>query len=176
MDRQTHPVVALLDNVRSLYNVGSIFRTADGAGLQQLFLTGITGTPSNPRLHKTALGAQDSVSWQYESDATETALKLRNKGYHLAALEVADRSMDARQLPDTVFPLCLIVGNEVTGVDERLLSLADSAIGIPLYGQKQSLNAAVAFGIAAYDVVRRYRTLFADAIDLPESCHPIRAE
>ncbi len=159
MDRKAHPVVGLLDNIRSLYNVGSMFRTADAAGLQRLYLTGITGTPANPRLHKTALGAQDSVPWEYENDPVEMALRLCNQGYHLAALELTDSPSEVRQLPLSAFPLCLIVGNEVTGVDDRLISLSKTALAIPLFGRKQSLNVAVAFGIAAYDLVRHYRAL-----------------
>lgn len=152
-----HPISVILDNVRSLYNVGSIFRSSDGALIEQLYLTGITGTPDNRGLHKTALGAQDTVTWRYEKNPIDTAQRLKKEGYTLAVLEITDTPTLTTGLTPDCFPLCLIVGNELTGVREELIQLADLALEIPQYGAKQSLNVAVAYGIAVFDLVRTYR-------------------
>lgn len=154
-----HPVVGLLDNVRSLYNVGSIFRTSDAALVEALYLTGITGTPENQGMHKTALGAQDTVAWTYQEDPLAAMHALRKRGYTLAALEITDAPTATRELEADHFPLCLIVGNEVHGVQDELVATADLALEIPQYGSKQSLNVAVAYGIAVFSVVQRYRAL-----------------
>lgn len=144
------PVRALLDNIRSIHNVGSMFRTADGAGLDHLYVCGITATPEHPRLAKTALGAEQAVSWSSHPNAIDLAHSLRDKGMQLWALE---RAVQSNRLPvaatsDT--PVVLIVGNERSGVDPGLLALCDHVIELPMSGGKGSLNAAVAFGIAAY--------------------------
>ena len=152
-----HPVTVVVSDVRSLYNVGSIFRTSDGALVKELILTGITGTPANRGLHKTALGAQDTVPWTYEPDACRAVRALRSKGYTIAALEITTEPLVTTAIEPQMFPLCLIVGNELTGVSNELLALADYALEIPLFGAKQSLNVAVAYGIAIFDIVRAYR-------------------
>ena len=152
-----HPISVVLDNVRSLYNVGSIFRTSDAALIEKLYLTGITGTPDNRGLHKTALGAQDTVAWAYEKDPGGVVRRLRETGYTLAVLEITDTPTPTTALPSDVFPLCLVVGNELVGVRDELVQMADLALEIPQYGAKQSLNVAVAYGIAIFDLVRSYR-------------------
>ncbi len=152
-----HPISVVLDNVRSLYNVGSIFRTSDAALIEKLYLTGITGTPENRGLHKTALGAQDTVAWAYEKDPAAIAHQLREAGYTLAVLEITDTPTLTTAVQPGHFPLCLIVGNELTGVRDELVQMADLALEIPQYGAKQSLNVAVAYGIAVFDLVRRFR-------------------
>ncbi|MFQ5569018.1 MAG: TrmH family RNA methyltransferase [Rhodothermales bacterium] len=152
-----HPVVVVLDNVRSLYNVGSILRTSDAALIDTLFLTGITGTPDHRGVHKTALGAQDTVNWAYEKDPVEVVSRLRERGYTIAVLEITDEPTPTSAVTQVHFPLCLIVGNEVSGVREELVALADLALEIPQYGAKQSLNVAVAYGIAVFDLIDRYR-------------------
>ncbi len=155
-----HPVTVLIDNVRSLYNVGAIFRTSDAALVEQLVLTGITGTPNHHGLHKTALGAQDTVPWRYERDAVAAVQALKSDGYTIAALEITTQPMLTTAVARSMFPLCLIVGNEITGVQEQLLAAADCALEIPLYGAKHSLNVAVAYGIAIFDIVRTYRSTY----------------
>ena len=152
-----HPISVVLDNVRSLYNVGSIFRTSDAALIERLYLTGITGTPEHRGLHKTALGAQDTVAWAYEKDPAEVLHRLRRDGYTLAVLEITDTPTPTTEVTTKQFPLCLIVGNEINGVRDELVAMADLALEIPQYGAKQSLNVAVAYGIAVFDLVRRYR-------------------
>jgi tRNA G18 (ribose-2'-O)-methylase SpoU len=142
-------VEVLVDNVRSLYNVGAIFRTADGAGIRRLHLCGITPTPENPKLAKTALGAEESVAWRYWPNALEAAQALQADGAYLMALERTPAALllqSAQPTPKTL----LIVGNEVAGVDPAILDLADVCIAIPMAGRKRSLNVATAFGIAAY--------------------------
>lgn len=140
--------------------VGSIFRTADGAGLEHLYLCGITATPEHPRLGKAALGAQDTVPWSYSRNAVDTARSLQAQGYCLWALErlaVDGSTKNVFSLFDPGVrnlrrekPVVLIVGNERAGVDPGLLALCDHIFSVPMYGQKPSLNAAVAFGIAVY--------------------------
>ena len=152
-----HPISVVLDNVRSLYNVGSIFRTSDAALIETLYLTGITGTPEHRGLHKTALGAQDTVAWAYEKDPAGVLHRLRRDGYTLAVLEITDTPTPTTEVTADHFPLCLVVGNEINGVRNELVAMADLALEIPQYGAKQSLNVAVAYGIAVFDLVRRYR-------------------
>lgn len=144
------PCEVLVDNVRSLYNVGSLFRTASGAGVARLHLCGITPTPDNPRLHKTALGAERQVSWTYHADGLQAALRLRNEGYALWALEGGREAGSLFGAPRPDEPFVLVVGNEVSGVDPAILAECARVLAIPMAGGKTSLNVAVAFGIAAY--------------------------
>ena len=145
-------VEALLDNVRSIFNVGSIFRTADGAGIGPLHLCGITATPDHRKLAKTALGAETAVSWRYNSNGVDAAEALRADGRQLWALESSERSdalFDVRREPAGA-PIVLVVGNERAGVDPGILALCDRIVELPMQGAKTSLNVATAFGIAAY--------------------------
>ena len=154
-----HPVTVIVDNVRSIHNVGSFFRTADGAWIEELILTGITGTPENRALHKTALGAQDTISWSYHPDALEAVHQFKAKGYRIIALEITDSPRLVQDLTLEDFPAALVVGNELSGIHTDIVAQADYALEIPQYGTKQSLNVSVAFGIALFDLVRQYRTL-----------------
>lgn len=154
-----HPISVVLDNVRSLHNVGSMFRTSDAAAAEHLYLTGITGTPENPALRKTALGAQETVAWSYCKTAVGAVSALRAQGYTIAVLEITDSPAEIEHLEASAFPLCLVVGNEVTGVSDAVVQMADLAFEIPQFGAKQSLNVSVAYGIALYDLVRVYRRL-----------------
>lgn len=147
-------ISVLLDNIRSAYNVGAIFRTADAAGVQHLYLCGITPKPGdNTTLGKTALGAEDEVPWSYHLNGYRTAKDLREAGYHLLALE---RTPDALPLDQFHYdsnnehPLLLIVGNEKAGVDPDLIDLCDAVLSIPMLGKKVSLNVGTAFGIAVF--------------------------
>jgi tRNA G18 (ribose-2'-O)-methylase SpoU len=143
---------ALLDNIRSIHNAGSIFRTADGAGFNHLYLCGITATPDNPRLAKAALGAHETVGWTYSPNGVQLAAKLRDEGHRLYALERLTAETHA-SLPRIINPgyrTVLVVGNEKAGIDPGILSLCDEVVSLPMVGRKSSLNAAVAFGIAAY--------------------------
>lgn len=143
----------LIDNVRSLRNVGSMFRTADGAGIAHLHLGGFTPTPDHPKLDKTALGAQARVGWTHHPDAAAAAQRLRDEGAELWALEGGPQS---RSLFDPAFRAAppsrcvLVVGHEVSGVDPRILERCHRVVHIPMLGVKDSLNVSVALGIAAY--------------------------
>ena len=152
------PVYCLLDNVRSLYNVGSIFRTADGARIAKLFLCGYTPYPPRKEIGKTALGATKSVPWEYHKDALPLLNHLKSEGVRICLLEHTDKSIPYFELPIDSFPICLIVGNEITGVSKEIIAEADLSVEIPMYGMKQSLNAAVAFGIAVFEFVRKVKT------------------
>ena len=154
-----HPISVVVDNVRSIHNVGSIFRTSDAALVEKIYVTGISGTPENRALHKTALGAQDTVEWEYVREAAEIITRLKQAGYVIAVLEITDEPSHPSDLELAHFPLCLVVGNELFGVTDDAIALADMALEIPQFGAKQSLNVSVAFGIAVFDIVRRYRFL-----------------
>ena len=158
-----HPISVVVDNVRSIHNVGSMFRTSDAARIEHLYLTGITGTPEHRRLHKTALGAQDTVPWTYRDDSAAVLRALRADGYTLAVLEITDQPTPVSNVTLEKYPLCIVVGNELHGVDEQIVEMADMAFEIDQYGAKQSLNVAVAYGVAAFDLVRRYRHLAPEA-------------
>jgi len=139
----------LVDNVRSAWNVGAIFRTADGLGVQKLYLCGITPTPENKTVSKTALGAESSVPWVYSPNALELALELKLSGNRLWALEQDNRatSIYSPFFIDSA-RVVLILGNEITGVDPSLLDICDRIVSIPMYGKKRSLNVEVAFAAA----------------------------
>ncbi len=152
--RPKRHIRVLLDNLRSAHNTGAIFRTADGIGAAHLYLCGITPNPlKNTALQKTALGAEEDLSWSAHLDAVGLAQALRGEGYRLLALETVAGSQPVFEV-DSLFldrgPIVLVVGNEQAGVDPGLLDLCDQALFLPMAGSKASLNVAVAFGIAAY--------------------------
>jgi tRNA G18 (ribose-2'-O)-methylase SpoU len=148
------PVFGMLDNIRSLYNVGSIFRTSDGARVSGLFLCGFTPHPPRKEIDKTALGATSTVPWDYFRDPLEAVAEAKHRGARICVLEHTTESIPYHTVTPDLFPLCLVVGNELTGVSAGVLAEADIAIEIPMFGVKQSLNAAVAYGIAVFELVR----------------------
>jgi len=154
-----HPVRLIVHNVRSIHNVGSMFRTSDAARIEHVHLTGFTGTPEHEDLHKTALGAQDAVAWSHHDEPIPLLHDLKSEGYTIAALEQTDTSVQPDQVQSDHFPMALVVGNEVRGIEEEVLENVDLALEIPQYGAKISLNVGVAYGIAVYDLIRRSRTL-----------------
>jgi len=151
------PIIGLLENIRSLYNVGSIFRTSDGALIRALYLTGYTPHPPRPEIEKTALGTTATIPWRYFRDPLEAVRAAREEGYRICVLEQTTESRPYHALTPEIFPLCLAVGNELTGVSPALIKAADMAIEIPMHGTKQSLNAAVAYGIAIFELTRLWR-------------------
>jgi tRNA G18 (ribose-2'-O)-methylase SpoU len=159
-----HPIHVVADNIRSIHNVGSLFRTADAAGIAHLHLCGYTGTPNDRRLYKTALGAEQVVEWTHHSNAHDIVEHLKKRSFRIAALEITTSPRRLQTLTPDDYPMALVIGNEIDGVSEDLVGMADFAVEIPQFGIKQSLNVAVAFGIAAFDLVRIYRRLH----DLPE--------
>lgn len=150
------PVQVLLDSIRSSYNVGSIFRTSDGAMIERLILTGYCPHPPNKEILKTALGATESVAWEYVKDPVSEILRLKEQGVKICALEQTDKSRLHYGLSNDDFPLCLLVGNEISGVSQDLIDLCDFSIEIPQFGVKQSLNVAVAYGISIFEMRRVY--------------------
>ena len=147
------PVVIVLDNIRSLFNVGAIFRTADAFRIRSIFLCGITATPPHREIHKTALGATESVEWKYFKEVSEALKILKQEGYKIYAIEQADKSTKINDWAiDKGDKLAIIFGNEVRGVSEEVLPLVDSCIEIPQYGTKHSLNVSVSAGIIIWKV------------------------
>ncbi len=145
-----------MHNIRSRENVGSIFRTADGAGISKLYLCGITPRPPHEKISKTALGAENAVPWEYHRQTWRLIEQLKKEGYRMIALEKTKGAKDIFELKPE-FPVAVIIGNEVDGLPEELLRRSDKTIAIPMYGRKESLNVAVAFGIAAYVIRERGR-------------------
>lgn len=153
--------VVIAHNIRSAHNIGSIFRTSDGAGVERIFLTGYTPTPateqtvyltrSHKDLAKTALGAEKSIPWEQSEDIGSVLVRLKSEGYELVALEQSERSVDYREYRPKG-KVALIVGNEVEGVDAESMEQADVILEIPMRGQKNSLNVSVAFGIAVFEI------------------------
>jgi tRNA G18 (ribose-2'-O)-methylase SpoU len=152
------PVTVVLDNVRSLYNVGAFFRTADGAGIERLHLCGITGRPPNSRIAKTALGADLTVTWTHSWEAVPAIEDYRQRGYEIAAVETSVRSVDLFDWRPN-FPICLLFGHEVDGLQSSLTAMSDTHVRIPMLGLKHSLNVATAGGIVIYELLRKYRSL-----------------
>lgn len=144
------PLEALLDNIRSAWNVGSIFRTADGFGLRHLHLCGITPTPEQAAVRKTSLGAEHTVGWTYRKNVLLAARQLKSSGYRLYALEAHARSIPVQSARGLIHgkQVVLVAGNEVTGVDPGVLELCDEILFIPMSGRKRSFNVAVAFAVA----------------------------
>jgi len=150
---RTRPMLAILDNIRSAQNVGVIFRTADGAGLQKLWLCGITPNPGdNTQIAKTALGAEQTVPWEHAPSTVALVEALKSQDVFILALEAApgSTSLFSYTLPKADKPIALVVGSEPAGVDPAVLAQADTTLNLPMAGSKGSLNVAVAFGIAVY--------------------------
>ncbi|MEM7333006.1 MAG: TrmH family RNA methyltransferase [Chloroflexota bacterium] len=141
----------MLDNIRSIYNVGALFRTANGAAISFLFCCGMSATPEHPKVAKTALGAQSWHQWQYQTNSLQTAVSLQQNGWQIWAIEKADYSEDLFTLKKrTHDPIILVCGNERAGVDPAILNIADKVVSLPMMGQKESLNVAVATGVVVY--------------------------
>lgn len=156
------PAAVLLDNVRSMYNVGAFFRAADGVGLKKLCLCGITAHPPKKAISKTALGAEESVPWEHDWDAVKMAEGLRRSGFEIAAIETSLHSVDLFDWQPR-FPVCVAFGNEIDGLRPELLAMADTHVRIPMLGRKNSLNVATAGGIVLYELLRKYRFLSMNA-------------
>jgi len=143
------PFYVVCDNIRSLENIGSIFRTADALGVDKIFLTGICGQPPHHKISKTALGAEENIPWEYQWQVWRVVEKLKKEKVFIVALEQTKKSLLYTQFRPK-FPLALVVGNEVKGISPAVLKRADQVIHLPMFGQKESLNVSVAFGVAGY--------------------------
>lgn len=148
------PLTVVLNNIRSLHNVGAIFRTCDGVGVEKLWLCGITGYPPDAQIAKTALGAERSVPWGYAKDCLPVIQDLKKKGYQIVLLEQTTQSIPHDRFEPKA-PVCLVLGNEVEGVAGQVVACCDVAVDIAMAGVKNSLNVAVAFGVAAYHIRSR---------------------
>ena len=150
------PACIVLDNIRSLHNVGSAFRTCDAFRFEKIYLTGITGTPPHREIEKTALGATLSVDWEYSATTAEVIQKLKNDGYTVLAIEQTDKSIPLNKIePEPNEKYALVFGNEVNGVSEEAILAADAAIEIPQYGTKHSLNVSVCLGIVTWEFFKK---------------------
>ena len=156
------PVTALLDNVRSLYNVGAFFRTADAAAIEKLVLCGITGRPPHKEIAKTALGAETTVKWDYCAHANDALEELVAREYEIAAIETSLHAVDLFDW-EPRFPVCLLFGNEVDGLQPEVAQFAHTHVRIPMLGAKHSLNVATAGGVVIYELLRKYRRLSEEA-------------
>lgn len=152
------PLVIVLDNVRSALNVGSAFRTADAFTLEQVYLCGITAQPPHREILKTALGATDSVTWEYHKEIIDLAQKLKQDGYQIWAVEQAEgRTWLQDFKPKKNQKIALVFGNEVTGVSNEIMAIAEGAIEIPQFGTKHSLNVSVSMGIVVWEIFRQLK-------------------
>lgn len=145
------PFYVVCDNIRSLENIGSIFRTADALNIDKIFLCGICGKPPNLKISKTALGAEKWINWEYHRVCWRLIEKLKKENIFVVALEQTKNSLNYNKF-EPKFPLALIIGNEVKGISPAVLKRADKIISLPMFGKKESLNVAVAFGITAYRI------------------------
>jgi len=152
------PVTVVLDNIRSGNNVGSVFRTSDALRIERIILCGITATPPNKEIHKTAIGAEKSIDWEYYKQTEEAVQKLKSEGYRIAGVEQVKNST---LLPDfkvsADIPLALVFGNEVKGVQQQIIDMCDENIEIPQYGTKHSFNISVSAGIVLWDICNKMR-------------------
>ena len=152
------PLIVILDNIRSMNNVGSIFRTADAFAVEKIYLCGITATPPNKEITKTALGATESVEWEYREDVVALVKELKQQGVQSFMLEQTDRSVMIQHFtPQKKETIALIFGNEVFGVSDALLPEVSGALEIPQFGTKHSLNVSIAGGIAIWEIFKKYQ-------------------
>lgn len=152
--KKRNPVFAVLDNIRSLYNVGAIFRTSDAVSLQKVYLCGITGFPPRNAITKTALGAEKIVPFEYREDAISTIKDLKKQGIKIVAVELARGSIRYDKAKYD-FPVCFVFGHEVEGISDEIMELVDMAVCVPMLGRANSLNVSVCYGIIMYDVLRK---------------------
>lgn len=150
------PAAVLLDNVRSMYNVGAFFRTADAAGLEKLYLAGITSHPPKNGIAKTALGAEATVPWEYSWDPLPLLDRLRSSGWELAAIETTVHAVDLFDWTPA-FPVCVVFGHETDGIRPAVSARCDTHVRIPMLGAKHSLNVATAGGVVLYELLRKFR-------------------
>ena len=159
-DADKNPIVLVLDNIRSLNNIGSIFRTADAFRIKAIYLCGITAQPPHREIHKTALGATDSVDWKYYKTTTEAVEGLKNDKYEIISLEQADESIMLNDFfPKSDTSYAIILGNEVKGVEQNIIDLSHHCVEIPQFGTKHSFNVTVSNGIMIWDILLKMKRL-----------------
>ncbi len=151
---EKHPIIVILDEVRSMHNVGSAFRTCDAFAIEALYLCGYTPTPPHRDIHKTALGATETVKWAHFGSTADALNAAKKEGYAIFAVEQAHNSLMLQEISLGQKKIALIFGNEVTGVNDEVLKMADGCIEIPQWGAKHSLNIAVSMGVVLWEMVR----------------------
>ncbi|TRX66433.1 RNA methyltransferase [Carboxylicivirga sp. M1479] len=150
------PIAVVMDNVRSLNNVGSVFRTSDALKVEKIILCGITATPPNKEIHKTALGAEESVDWSYSENTEEAVRALQNEGWTVCCLEQVENSTSLLDFaPENGQKIAIVLGNEVKGVQQKVIDISDACIEIPQYGTKHSFNVSVSAGIVLWELFRK---------------------
>ena len=153
---EKHPIIVVLDSIRSLYNVGSVFRTADAFRIEKVILCGLTARPPHKEIHKTALGATDTVEWEYFEDIQDAVVQLRREGYDIVAVEQAEETVKLQDLnKKSSLKTAFIFGNEVFGVNQEIVSQADFVLEIPQFGTKHSFNISVSAGIVLWEAMRK---------------------
>ena len=151
------PLIVVLDDVRSLHNVGSVFRSADAFRVEAVYLCGITATPPHPEIHKTALGGEDSVAWRYFPTAIEAVESLHNDGFFVYSIEQVEGSTKLQNLQlDTDRRYAVVLGNEVKGVHQEVVDMSDGCLEIPQFGTKHSLNVSVTAGMVIWEVAKKF--------------------
>ena len=151
------PLIIVLDDVRSLHNVGSVFRSGDAFRVEAVYLCGITATPPHPEIHKTALGGEDSVAWRYFPTATEAVESLHNDGFFVYSIEQVEGSTKLQNLQlDTDRRYAIVLGNEVKGVHQEVVDMSDGCLEIPQFGTKHSLNVSVTAGMVIWEVAKKF--------------------
>ena len=151
------PLIVVLDDVRSLHNVGSVFRSGDAFRVEAVYLCGITATPPHPEIHKTALGGEDSVAWRYFPTATEAIESLHNDGFFVYSIEQVEGSTKLQNLQlDTDRRYAIVLGNEVKGVHQEVVAMSDGCLEIPQFGTKHSLNVSVTAGMVIWEVAKKF--------------------
>ena len=154
------PIVVVLDNIRSLNNIGSVFRTSDAFLIEKILLCGITATPPNKDIHKTALGATESVSWEYYKNTKDAVEVLKENNYKIISIEQTEKAVLLQNFtPDLTEKYAIIFGNEVKGVEQEIVSMSDYCIEIPQYGTKHSFNISVSAGIVLWELFRKIKNL-----------------
>ncbi|MDO3693922.1 RNA methyltransferase [Wenyingzhuangia sp. chi5] len=152
------PLIVVLDNIRSLNNIGSVFRTSDAFVIEKIYLCGITATPPNKEIHKTALGATDSVDWEYVEDTLTLVEKLKSENVKVCAIEQAENSVKLQDFAvESSQKYAIVMGNEVKGVQQEVINHSDFCIEIPQYGTKHSLNISVTTGIVLWDLFKKFK-------------------
>ncbi len=157
-EKNKTPLIVVLDNVRSLHNIGSVFRTSDAFLLESIYLCGITAIPPNAEIHKTALGAEFTMNWTHFENTEEAINQLKKEDYTIFAVEQVERSIS---LPDLKLPkgrkFAIVLGNEVKGIEQKIVDMCDAAVEIPQFGTKHSLNVSVATGIVIWDFFKQIK-------------------
>ena len=150
------PIIVLLDDVRSFNNIGSVFRTCDAMGIKKIYLCGITGQPPHREIRKTAIGASESVEWEYENNASEILAKYRDLGYAIVAVEQTSSSVSLENYQLSNKNILLVFGNEINGVSQKLVDLCDLSLEIPQWGTKHSMNISVSVGIVLWNLKKLF--------------------